>query len=711
LLVRSICFLLLGYSLTLTSVSADPQLAFKNLFGGSASSTTNAIAIDAQGSLYVTAQGVTVQSGNSRDVLTSPPVLVEKWNSAGDKLIYSKTFGGSAFNVPAGIAVDTNGSAYIVGYTTSSDFPVTANAYQSRLIGDRNAFVVKLSADGSQIVYATLLGGGSELPAAIAVDSSGAAYLTGSVVSGFPTTANAFQRTPGSKCASTQSFETNFLTVGDAFVAKLGPDGASLIYASYLGGSCGETGAAILLNADGSTWLAGTTYSTDFPATPGSLQPIAGGGFSDGFLARVSAAGDRLEYSTFVGGSGYDQVTAIGRDAQGNLFLTGSSQGLSQPASPGAFQSTADTDIGCSLPFGGGPPLFRISGKIFIMKLNPQASALTALTYLGGLCLSQAAGIAVDGLGSPWIVGSGASNFPTSVPLFLPPGGGIISQLSPDFTQLLFSTPFDAPNAIAIDSSGAAYVTGSTPLSGVPNGPTAAYAAKIIVSAPAIALDGVGSASPFASITQTGGIAPGKVIRLEGRGIGPAAVLPGLVRIGVSGNGVIQSTAGGVQVLFDQIAAPLLYVSATEIEVLVPFELADRAQTTMQVIYNGVMSNAVPAPVQKQAPEVLGLFNADFTPNSATNPAKVGDEMILYLTGAGQTSPVTTDGEVYNAPLPLPLSTITIGPLPIMFAAPADGLAGGIFQVNFVLTNAGTPVSVYTLSTGVASTNFLVHVK
>jgi uncharacterized protein (TIGR03437 family) len=697
LLVRSIYSFFLGYSLTLTSVSADPQLVFKNLFGGSASSATNAIALDKDGNVYVTAQT------NAPGQITTGPVLVDKWSAAG-KLIYSKTFGGGASNVAAGIAVDANGSAYVVGYTTSTNFPVTANAFQTKLVGARNAFVVKLSVDGSQIVYSTLLGGGSELPAAIAVDGNGTVYVTGFAGTGFPATVNAFQPTPGGKCASPQQTFGNFLATGDAFIAKLNPDGTSLIYASYLGGSCGETGSAILLNADGSAWLAGTTYSTDFPATPGSLHPIAGGGFSDGFLARVSAAGDRLEYSTFIGGSGYDQVTAIGRDTQGNLFLTGSSQGLSQPASPGAFQSSADTGIGCTLFGFGGPPLFRISGKIFIMKLNAQASAMTALTYLGSPCLSQATGIAVDGSGSPWIVGSGSASFPTAVPLSLQPGGGVISQLGPDLTQLLFSTPFDATNAIAIDSSGAAYVTGSAPLSGVlPPGPTTAYVAKIIVSAPAIALDGLASASPF---PQDVGIAPGKVIRLEGRGIGPAAITLGLVR-----NGVVQDSVAGVRVLFDQIAAPLLYVSATEIECLVPFELADRAQTTMQVISNGVASNAVPAPVQKQAPEVLALFNADFTPNSASNPAQLGDTMTLYLTGAGQTSPVTTDGQVYSAPLPMPASTITIGNLPVVFLDAADGLAGGIFQVNFVLTSAGPPVSVYTLSTGVASTNFTVHVK
>jgi hypothetical protein len=155
--------------------------------------------------------------------------------------------------------------------------------------------------------------------------------------------------------------------------------------------------------------------------------------------------------------------------------------------------------------------------------------------------------------------------------------------LSGDFTQLLFSTPFDAVNALAVDSSGAAFVTGTTPLSGVPPpSPTQGYLAKVIVTTPAIALDNVVSASPFPVNTNAEPISPGKVIRLEGRGFGPATLAGGVVTAGV-----IANAAAGVQVMFDNIAAPLLYVSSTEIECLVPWEIADRSTTTLQVVYNG----------------------------------------------------------------------------------------------------------------------------
>jgi Beta-propeller repeat len=330
--VRSICLVLLGYSLVLTPISADPQLAFKDLFGGSGSSATNNIALDASGSVYVTGQGP-----HAPGALTTGAVLVEKWNAAGDKLIYSKTFGGSAFNMPSGIAVDANGSAYIVGYTSSADFPVTPDAFQQKLAGVRNEFVVKLSPDGSQIVYATLLGSGTEVPGGIAVDASGAAYLTGSVNPGptdpdFPVTANAFQKNRGANCTSKlQAQYFNFPTTGDAYVAKLSPNGASLVYASYLGGSCGDNGAAISVNSDGTAWVVGTTSSVDFAVTPDALQPTHGGGFSNGFLVRVSANGDRLEYATFLGGARYDRISAMARDAQNNLYLTGSSGGFSEP--------------------------------------------------------------------------------------------------------------------------------------------------------------------------------------------------------------------------------------------------------------------------------------------------------------------------------------------------------------------------------------------
>jgi uncharacterized protein (TIGR03437 family) len=500
---------------------------------------------------------------------------------------------------------------------------------------------------------------------------------------------------------------------GDAFVAKISPDGGSLIYASYLGGGCGEYGSGIAANADGTAWVVGSTGSPNFPVTADALQPVFGGGFGDGFLVRVSAAGDRLVYATFLGGNDYDAIHAITRDSAGDLYLTGGSGGFSQPASPGAYQPQA---TGSCLILNLGPPVFNLDGNAFVMKLNPSGTAITGLTYLGSQCVASGAAIGVDSAGAPWIVGSGSPSFPMATPLELQAGGGFISKLSPDLTQLLFSTDFDTVNGVAVDASGMAYVAGAANPPGITgtgsNVSTQAYLAKIDAAPTSpIALDNVLSASPFATNTGAETLAPGKVIRVVGRGIGPAVKTPGLI-IG----GVIANSVAGVQVTFDEVAAPLLYVSSTEIGCIVPFAIASHSTTTLQVTYKGVASNAVPIPLQATSPEVLGVYNSDFSPNSASNPAQASSIVTLYLTGAGQTAPASFDGEVYAFPLPQPSATINIqatgGPLTVTFAAAAYGLADGILQVNFQMPSKVSQLpNGFTLSTPTGSTNFLMYVQ
>jgi uncharacterized protein (TIGR03437 family) len=679
----------------------DPTLVFDKVFGVPYSAA-GAVALDAQGNVYVAGEVTLAPGGPAGDI------FVEKWNAAGDQLIYSAHLGGNnGTDQVTGMVVDSSGSAYVVGATGSPNFTVTSNAFQKKLIGNRNAFVAKLRPDGTGLVYASFLGGGYEQTGGIAVDASGAAYLTGSTVSNFPVTANAFQKTPGSNCTVNSGF-TNYATTGDAFVAKISPDGASLEYSSYLGGGCGDFGYGIAANADGTAWVVGATFSPNFPVTVDALQPVYGGGFGDGFLVQVSAEGDRLAYSTFLGGTDYDTINAITSDSAGNLYLTGASNGFSQPASRDAYQPHS---IGYCLTLDLGPPIFNIDGNAFVMKLNPTGTAITGLTYIGSACEASGSAIAVDSADAPWIVGFGSPSFPMASPLELQ-AGGFVSKFSADLTQLLFSTTVSGSALdIAIDASGMAYLAGAA---NPPGGASAtaftrAYVAEIDAAPIAVSLDNVLSASPFLQPGEGEMLAPGKVIRVVGRGIGPAVKTPGVIK-----GGVLASTVAHVKVTFDGVAAPLLYVSSTEIGCIVPYAIAGRSTTKLQVTYNGVASNAVPVPLQATSPEVLGVYNSDFSPNSASNPAKAGSIVILYLTGAGQTVPASTDGEVYAPPLPRPESAITIeGPLPVTFAGAADGLADGILQVNFQAPPA-LPAQLengLTLSAGPASTNFILYVK
>jgi uncharacterized protein (TIGR03437 family) len=618
---------------------------------------------------------------------TQNNVFVTKWSADGSQVLYSTYLGGNGSDSASGIAVDGTGSAYVTGFTTSPNFPTTPGAFNTTLSGAPDVFAAKLSPDGSQLVYSTLLGSGSEF-GAIAVDATGNAVITGLTQGNFPVTANAFQATPGAGCSVSE------FNQGSAFVTRIAADGKSLLYSTFLGGSCPATniplvapaayGTSVALDASGNAWVTGSTLSTDFPVTSDALQPKFGGGIYDGYLARFNPNGG-LEYATYLGGPGYDTLVAIAFDPSGNVYLAGETAGLSQAASAGAFQSQANA----SCPtFNPGLSFPTATGNALVIKLDSKAHSVLGLTYLGApLCLAPTS-IAVDSAGEPWIAGGFQpypSAPPTVSPLEIGIGQGFISKFSADFTQLLFSTYFAPVSGVTLDSSGLAYVAGADALN------TSAvtqqvYLAKIDPTPPAISLDSVVSVVPSTNSSGFMGIAPGEVIRILGKQMGPAVAPPPSIQ-----SGVLATNVAGVQVTFDGTAVPLLSVSAQEIDLVVPFELATKSTTTVQVVYNGVQSNPVQVAVTPTALQILGVFNEDFSPNSASNPAKAGSVIILYLAGAGQTNPPSQDGRINVAPLAAPGTPIQIESfnngmniLPITFAGAAPGLAAGILQINFV---------------------------
>jgi hypothetical protein len=233
-----------------------------------------------------------------------------------------------------GIAVDGAGNAYVIGSTTSTDFPTTAGAFQTALAGVENAFVAKLDPTGASLIYSTYLGGSpSAFGLGIAVDASGNAYVIGTTTStDFPTTAGAFQ--------------TAFGGNQDAFVAKLDPTGARLVYSTYLGGSSYDVGLSIAVDAAGNAYVAGFTGSTDFPTTPGAFQ-TALGGTEDAFVAKLDPTGASLVYSTYLGGSGEDIGRGIALDTlvNPNAYVTGHTGSRDFPKTPGAFQPNYGGDL------------------------------------------------------------------------------------------------------------------------------------------------------------------------------------------------------------------------------------------------------------------------------------------------------------------------------------------------------------------------------
>ncbi len=226
-------------------------------------------------------------------------------------LSYSTFLGGSGEDFGFAIAVDSAGNAYVTGSTLSLDFP-TQNAVQPTSYGYRVGFVTKFNASGTALLYSTYLGGGNLVNGyAIAVDRSGDGYITGSTSGLLPVTAGAFQTTPHGY--------TN------CYVTKLNPTGSAILYSTFLGSSGEDFGTGIAVDSAGNAYVTGWTQSTDFPTTVGAFQTTSSG--ISAFVTKLNAAGSALIYSTYLGGGDYDQATGIAIDAAGSAYVTGRTNG------------------------------------------------------------------------------------------------------------------------------------------------------------------------------------------------------------------------------------------------------------------------------------------------------------------------------------------------------------------------------------------------
>jgi uncharacterized repeat protein (TIGR01451 family) len=306
-------------------------LVYSTYLGGSSVDNGNAIAVDGSGIAYVTgstsSSNFPVTSGVFQSTLAgSSDVFVTKLNAAGSALVYSTYIGGSSIDEGLAITIDGSGNAYVTGDTFSANFPTTPGAFQITLHGTQDAFIFKLNATATALVYSTYLGGsGNDDGEGIAIDGSGKAYVTGKTNStDFPVTAGSFQTTYGGG-----SF--------DAYVTKLNADGTQLVYSTFLGGSGADSGVGIGFHA-GIAYVTGGTGSDNFPITPDAIQPIPAGG-GDAFLTELSPDGSSLVFSTFLGGSSSDAAFSIAVDGSGSAYLIGQTFSTNFPVTPGAFQT------------------------------------------------------------------------------------------------------------------------------------------------------------------------------------------------------------------------------------------------------------------------------------------------------------------------------------------------------------------------------------
>lgn len=433
----------------------DPVLAYSTLLGGGGQDNGVGIAVDSAGSAYVT--GFTVSS----DFPLTPgafqtarrSMFVTKINAAGSALVYSTYLGGTfSLEAGTGIAADSTGNAYVTGYTSAYDFPVTSGAFQTHNHSRfRSVFVTKLNPAGTGLVYSTYLGGNdSDIGRGIAVDLAGNAYVAGSTESDigfsrFPVTPEAFQTTYGGGLDRLR---------GDAFVTKLNSDGTALVYSTYLGGSTDDAASGVAVDSAGNAYVTGGTFSANFPTTANAFQRTFRN--IDAFVTKLDSSGRALIYSTFLGGSGAELGAAIAVDSSGSAYVTGQAGSLDFPITPGAVQPVPAGD-----------------SEIFITKLNALGNDLSYSTFLGGNDSDRSNSIAVDPAGNAYVTGyTFSTNFPTTPDAYQRTlrGGFIdafVTKLNSTGTSLLYSTYLggtndEAGSSIVVDSTGGVYVTGYT---------------------------------------------------------------------------------------------------------------------------------------------------------------------------------------------------------------------------------------------------------
>jgi hypothetical protein len=425
----------------------DPVLTYSSYLGGSGTDTGYGVAVDSNGDIYLT--GETASANFPLHNALQPALhgstdgFVTKLNAAGSALIYSTYLGGSGNDYGVRVVADQSGNAYVVGATTSSNFP-THNAIQPTYGGGTyDAVVTKLDATGSALVYSTYLGGNdADYGDGIAIDSSGNAYVSGEAASANFPILNALQPT------------RNGLI--DAFVSKINPSGSAFVYSTFFGGSGADEGFSIAVDSAQNVYLTGATTSFNLP-TLNPVQPSYGGGQYDSFLTKMNAAGTGLVYSTYLGGNNIDAGWGLAVDALGSAYLAG---------------YTNSSNFPTHNPI---QPNNRGGFDMFVSKFTPSGSALAYSTYLGGsgddLGSSRVVDLAINQLGAAYVAGATYStDFPTVNPLQPSNAGGsdaFVTKLNPagsawEYSTYLGGSGDDLAFAIVDAGSGSVYVAGIT---------------------------------------------------------------------------------------------------------------------------------------------------------------------------------------------------------------------------------------------------------
>jgi len=365
--------------------------SYATFLGGSGVDHVLGICLDGTSNAYVTGETRSTDFPTTAGAFDTTfsggyyDVFVAKLNSTGSILEYSTFLGGDQAETGSAITVDSAGNAHITGMTQSDGFPTTAGAYDSIFNGGDDVFVVKLNSAGSALKYSTFLGGQDDDSGHdISLDGSGNVHVVGETRSSdFPTAAGVFDEIHNG--------------LYDVFIAKLNSTGGVLDYCTFLGGNDDDYGSSIFLDGSANAYVTGETRSSDFPTTAEAFDTTLNGS-SDIFVAQLNAAGNDLNYSTYLGGDSIDIGLDISVDDANNVYVTGETVSADFPITAGAFDE-----------------IFNGVWDVFVVKLNSVGSTLEYSTFLGGNDYDGGRGIFWDGFGNAYVTGETySSDFPVT---------------------------------------------------------------------------------------------------------------------------------------------------------------------------------------------------------------------------------------------------------------------------------------------------------